>query len=105
MIVVARTTIGDRVQLLFAPVTHSEPQVGEGVEVPRPVKRHLGLDADRSWIVTTELNRFIWPGPDIRVAPGGEDPFYGTIPAKLFEVMKASLLSKAERFRITKRTE
>jgi hypothetical protein len=36
------------------------------VEVPLRVARHLGLDEERSWIVTTELNVFVWPGPDLR---------------------------------------
>ena len=103
MVVVARTVVGDRTQLLVAPITHSQPEEDEGVEVPSPVKRHLGLDREGSWIVTTELNRFIWPGPDIRLAPGDDDPFYGEIPAKLFEEMRRSIL--ANRIRITKRTE
>jgi hypothetical protein len=105
VVVVARTIVGNRTQLFVAPVTHREPDKGEGIEVPPPVKRHLGLDQERSWIVTTELNRFTWPGPDIRIAPGGNDPFYGTIPAKLFEAMRSSVLANAERFRMTKRTE
>lgn len=88
---------------MVAPVTHSEPRRGEGVEIPPPVKRHLGLDRDQSWIVTTELNRFNWPGPDIRIIAGGDDPFYGEIPAKLFEEMRSSILEHS--MRITNRTE
>jgi hypothetical protein len=103
VVVVATKIIGDRTQLLVAPVTHSEPSESEGIELPSPVKRHLRLDQQRSWIITTELNRFNWPGPDIRLASGGDDPFYGEIPAKLFEQMRSSIL--ANRLRITKRTE
>jgi len=105
VVVVARTVVGDRMQLLVAPITHSKPEEGEGVEVPPPVKRYLGLDRERSWIITTELNRFIWPGPDIRLAPGDDDPFYGEIPARLFEEMRSAILANAARLRMTKRTE
>lgn len=105
VVVVARMVSGDRTQLLVAPVTHREPGPGEGVEIPAPVKRHLGLDQERSWIITTELNCFNWPGPDIRIARGGDDPFYGAIPAKLFEQMRSSILTNSSSFRTTKRTE
>jgi hypothetical protein len=32
------------------------------VEIPLPVKRHLGLDDNPSWIVVAEGNEFLWPG-------------------------------------------
>jgi hypothetical protein len=42
------------------PITHS-PQTdpASAVEIPLPVKRHLGLDDDRSWIVVAEGNEFL----------------------------------------------
>jgi len=34
------------------PITHSAPtRPGAAVEIPAPVKRHLGLDDQRSWVV------------------------------------------------------
>lgn len=71
------------------------------------MKRHLGLDAERRWIITTELNRFTWPGPDIRIVPNSGDPHYGAIPAMLFERVRSSILAvaDAERLRVSKRTE
>lgn len=47
-----------------APITHSPPSKASAIEIPAAVKRRLGLDAARSWIITDELNRFIWPGRD-----------------------------------------
>ncbi|MEO5640859.1 MAG: hypothetical protein ABIQ98_03725 [Sphingomicrobium sp.] len=70
MVVVARIASADLTELLVAPLTHSPPRPGEGIELPQPIKRSLGLDDARSWIVTTEMNRFIWLGPDIRPVPG-----------------------------------
>lgn len=46
------------------PVTHAPPSVPElAVEIPAAPKRRLGLDDERSWVVLTEANRFLWPGP------------------------------------------
>src|SRR5260221_6443560 len=61
VVVVASIVSQKQTQLLVAPVTHREPPSGEGIEIPPPVKRHLGLDRQRSWIVTTEVNRFNLP--------------------------------------------
>ena len=108
VVVVALRTINGRTELLVAPVTHSQPETaGDAIEIPQRVKRHLGLDQQRSWIVTTELNRFIWPGPDIRPAQEDGSPLYGAIPAQLFETVKAGVLSKSHgpRFGMTKRSE
>jgi hypothetical protein len=41
------------------PITHSAPaDPASAVEIPLPVKRRLGLDDDRSWIVVAEGNNF-----------------------------------------------
>ncbi|MEE8272803.1 MAG: type II toxin-antitoxin system PemK/MazF family toxin, partial [Alphaproteobacteria bacterium] len=42
-----------------APVTHREPDDPQAaVELPAETKRRLGLDAERSWVILTEVNRF-----------------------------------------------
>lgn len=49
------------------PITHTQPaDSNDGLEIPAPTKRRLGLDDRPSWVITTELNKFFWPGPDIR---------------------------------------
>ena len=107
MVVLAQLVEGDETKLLVAPITHSPADDGQGVLIPPAVKRHLGLDGEQSWIVTSELNRFIWPGPDIRLAKGKGSPLYGAIPAKLFEQVKQQISGHAKRSRMTisKRTE
>lgn len=107
VVVVASEVKGDQLELLVAPVTHSEPSIGEGVELPTPVKRYLGLDRERSWIIATELNRFIWPGPDIRAVREQDNPYYGEIPEVTFEALRSAILdhNKASRLRVSKRTE
>lgn len=106
--VVARIEQDGKTQLLVAPVTHSKPDRAEdGIEMPARVRKHLGLDGERSWIILTELNRFIWPGPDVRTAAGGDSPLYGAIPGQLFEQVRNGITrqSRGSLFGITKRTE
>ena len=108
MVVLGAIIRRGRTQLLVAPITHSPPERStDAVEIPANVKSQLGLDRDRSWIVVTELNRFIWPGPDLRVVPGGESPFYDMLPDWLFVRVRDALArhARAGRLKITKRTE
>lgn len=61
------------------------------VEIPAATKRRLGLDDECSWIVLTESNRFVWPGPDVRPIDG-ETGYYGALPPALFDEVKAKEL-------------
>lgn len=70
-------------EVYIAPVTHTPPEVPErALQVPQATKARLRLDAQDSWIITTEVNRFTWPGPDIRTVPGGAAA-YGLLPARM----------------------
>jgi hypothetical protein len=107
VIVIARIVADDRTELWVAPITHAQTSEGKGVPIPQSVKRHLGLDDEPSWIVVTELNRFVWPGPDIRPVKGRDSPLYGAIPARLFEQVKQGISNQARsgRLQMPKRTE
>jgi hypothetical protein len=61
-------------RVLVLPVTHAPPaQPGYAIEIAHAVKRHLGLDDERSWIVVSESNEFTRPGPDLRpIREGGK---------------------------------
>ena len=71
------------------PVTHTPPSgIALAVEIPYATKQRLGLDAEQSWVVLTEANRFVWPGPDLRIKEPGGDPesmAYGLLPRALFK--------------------
>lgn len=85
-IVLSRKTSGENTIVTVAAITHSEPESpGMAVEIPLKVKAYLNLDSERSWIVCSEVNRFIWPGPDLRRIPGQKEmPYsYGVLPPKL----------------------
>ena len=68
------------------PVTHTPPtDPADAVEIPPALKAHLGLDDFPSWIVVTETNDFLWPGPDLRPVPGQAGHFdYGMLPPRFF---------------------
>jgi hypothetical protein len=82
-------------RVLVVPVTHSGPVPGEtAIELPAKVKRRLGLDEQRSWIIPVEANEFTWPGPDLRLVPGSSDRFdYGVLPPRLFEQVRQAFVA------------
>ncbi len=92
------------------PITHSEPNPDtDAVEIPAKVKARLGLDAARSWVVLSEVNRFTWPGPDLRpISRQKPGQFaYGDLPPRLFEQIKARFIAvaRAQRVRVVPRVE
>lgn len=90
-----------------AAITHSRTTEDDGVEVPLAVKRRLGMDDDASFVVTSELNTFVWPGPDLGVVPGsarradGATCVYGHVPRALLDRIKASVASNHARRNVT----
>jgi hypothetical protein len=73
------------------PITRSQPSATEkALEIPRIVKDRLGLDAAKSWVVLTEANTFVWPGPDLRPIPGRgvESVACGFLPPALFRQLR-----------------
>lgn len=76
-----------------APVTHTPPSnPATAIELPAAVKRHLGLDDARSWVVLDEVNEFTWPGYDVMPVPGRKRAWsYGLLPPRLFEEIMAQL--------------
>ena len=70
-------------EVYISPITHTPPKdLERALQIPAATKARLGLDAEPSWIITTEINRFIWPGPDIRPVPSGGSA-YGLLPAAM----------------------
>jgi hypothetical protein len=101
---------GGNTIVAVVPVTHSPPErPEEAVEIPAAIKRHLGLDEASSWIVVSEINRFIWPGPDLRPVSRAEpDRFeYGLLTPALFRQVleKFEATVAARRLRTVPRTE
>jgi hypothetical protein len=77
------------------PITHTPPaNPGDAIEIPIVVKTRLLLDAERSWIVLTESNRFTWPGPDLR-GVDRDHGYYGPLPPNLFAEVKRRFVAIA----------
>jgi hypothetical protein len=79
------------------------------LEIPAVIKKRLGLDSDRSWVIFSEANRFRWPGPDLRALPAQDisTSVYGMLPPRFFEKLKVEFLEavKSKRASIVPRTE
>ncbi|MCG8613380.1 MAG: hypothetical protein MI864_22960 [Pseudomonadales bacterium] len=84
-----------RTVLFVLPITHTPPEDPEsGIEIPAATKKRLGLDEDRSWVITTEFNKFSWPGYDIRKLDNGLYS-YGVLPEKLIKEIIKSVQNNA----------
>lgn len=109
-IVLAIGAVQERKRVIVLPITHTAPQPpGEGVELPPAVKTRLGLDHERSWVIVSEGNDFIWPGPDLRplAGEGLESVVYGFLPPRLFHAVRSRFLARARTGQagMTQRTE
>lgn len=88
-----RRTADGSLIVLLAPITHAEPRADDiAVELPTRVKRNLGLDDERSWIVVSEVNETGWPGYDLQPNAAGEYA-YGLLPPALYRKTKDKLIA------------
>jgi len=83
-------------RVLVLPVTHSPPDRPDlAVEIPANVKQRLKLDEARSWVMLSEWNEFVWPGPDLRRLPGAGElsVAYGMLPPSLYAIIRDRFLT------------
>ena len=108
VVLVSMDDEGDRAVtvLLISHVPPADPELS--IEIPAATKRRLGLDDERSWVVLTEANRFLWPGPDLRPARPGDAASiaYGLLPFRLFETIRQKFIAaiRARRARVVPRS-
>jgi hypothetical protein len=96
----------DRTIVTVLPITHTYPvDSGSALEIPVPIKRHLGLDDSRSWIVVSEGNEFDWPGYDLRKIGRGDRYDYGFLPPRFFNQILDAFMAwhRANKVRLTSR--
>ena len=92
-IVAARQIIEGKEVVTVVPITHTPPlDAADAVEIPPALKAHLGLDDLPSWIVVTETNDFLWPGPDLRPRHGVSRFDYGMLPPRFFAHIRDRIL-------------
>ena len=88
-VILVTTNADDERVVTVLPVSHAPPAGPKlAVEIPAAVKRRLKLDDERSWVVLTEANRFIWPGPDLRPSKPGDSASVGYGPIVLQKSLK-----------------
>lgn len=94
-------------EVMVLAITHSKPRrSGDAVPFPQQLKLQLGLDGEPAWIITTEANAFVWPGPDLRPVPGRKpaSPIYGRVNGSLLrEVAQSYLANRKRQLRTVKR--
>lgn len=87
---------GDEVRVIVAPITYepaSDPEAS--IEAPAPFVRHSAFDDLRQWLRLDELNRFTWPGFDLRPIPGPHQKYdYGMLPRDLFDALREGILRR-----------
>jgi len=105
-IVIARKDEMGDTSVLVVPITHSKPDATRNaVELPRKVRRRLGLDDELSWIITDEVNRFVWPGYDLRpISRHRPEQFhYGFLPIEIFNEVRRAVFSNVASLRTVTR--
>ncbi len=98
VVVLVATTEEELIRVMVAPVTTVPPSPEEqGVEIPKKVQEHIGLDSGKPcWVLPTEINRFIWPGFDLQPLPGETGAYvYGYLPDDIFGPLKERILERA----------
>ncbi len=99
-----------RRRVVVLPITHTEPGANTpSLEIPPVTKKRLGLDDARSWVILSESNEFLWPGPDLRRARGEDDSSvaFGFLPPRFYAEIKRRFitLAKISKSVVVKRTE
>lgn len=88
------------------PVTHRPPDdAAAAVEMPHAAKNHLGLDHERSRVVASEGDQFVWPGYDLWKVPSTDRYDYGYLPLRFFNEILAAFWAwhKARKVAVTPR--
>ena len=109
VIILAVEEANGRTVVTVAPVTHAPPaHMERAIEIPAATKQRLGLDSERSWVIAADLNRFVWPGVDLRpIRRGAKTYTYGLLPAALYRQVRDQVLAlaRAGRAAVTPRSE
>jgi hypothetical protein len=107
VIVLSVQSVDGQTVVTVAPIIHTPPaDASLAIEIPAGTKKRLGLDDQRSWIIAADLNRFIWPGVDLRPTARNNHAFaYGLLPPNLYREVRDRVraLARAGHARLTAR--
>ncbi|MGV6871232.1 hypothetical protein ACUSIJ_00860 [Pseudochelatococcus sp. B33] len=96
-IILAKRDVGPTPLAYAVGVSHKPPLDHErALEIPRKLKRWLGLDEEPAWVYTDQVNILVWPGPDPRPGnwlsslPSARDScVVGQLPSNWFDTVVA----------------
>ena len=95
VVVAIKETNDAPLRAMVCGITHSSPRPpSDGIEIPLPVKQHLGLDDQPSWIITSEFNLVDWNDPGIIPTPAGK-PEYGYLPPALMSEVNRRMCERS----------
>jgi hypothetical protein len=97
IVVAVQAVAAEPLRVVVCGITHARPtHEAEGIRIPPPVKAHLGLDDEESWIITSEVNLVEWDDPGIvPVAPGRWA--YGFLPPALAKAVRERIMAQMRR--------
>jgi hypothetical protein len=109
-VIVAVESAEGTTSVVVLPISYSPPAGAvPAIEIPQDTKRRLGLDDERSWVLLSEANQFIWPGFDLRFAKPGDasSVAYGQLPANFFRDLRAAFVKafREKRARLVSRSQ
>lgn len=96
IVVAVRRDSNGEIDTIVAPITHRPPEdPTASIEIPAATCKSLGLDSGRHWLRLDDLNRFAWPGFDLRPLPSKPNRYdYGMLPAGLFQQLRDGILKR-----------
>jgi hypothetical protein len=80
------------------PITSRRPALAsDGMEISPATRERLGLQREPCWVLLTEVNRFVWPGPNLRPVerPVGRFYSYELLPRGQFIRIRDAVLQRA----------
>jgi len=94
IVVAARQESGE-VRVIVAPITHEPPvDSRDSIAISAGIRAALDLDDHPQWLRLDKLNRFTWPGYDLRPLPGSPRRYeYGMLPREFRERLRERLLT------------
>ena len=90
--------IREGTRVYVAPISHVQPDAANGqrgIEIPEISKRGLGLDDESSWLYTSELKHFLWPGFDLKKTSDGRD-HYGIVSGNMIRAVRSNIAANAK---------
>lgn len=95
VVLVRRSETDGAAIISVVPITHAAPRDPHSqTHVPLTAAecQAIGLDTDPHWVVIDEINRFRWPGFDLRQVPGTDRYDYGVLPKSTIDRVVRTIL-------------